>query len=227
MKKRSSFTLLEILIVVALIVLILTAMVVLLNPLQQINRGRDTQRKRHLDTLKKVFEDFYNDKGCYPKPVEVCYSGTDNGTPVNKNPCYICGSEATSPTTLNPYINPLPCDPTYPINKYSYQVDNLSCPTWFKIYVDFDAFGDPDSSNLGCGNGGCGISPNYGYDWGVASSNTTINVTTHFYCYTNSKTCDDCGSTYQTCVNRPTCEDIYGSKSQCCTHIPKPNDPGC
>lgn len=226
MKKNHGFTLLEILIVISLIVILAITALILFNPIQQINRGRDTQRKRDLDTMRKVFEDFYNDKGCYPKPVEVCYPGTDNGDPVSNNPCYICGSENT-PADIQPYLDPLPCDSNQPTKKYAYQVNNLTCPSWFKIYTNFASEDDTDSINSGCGEGGCGVSPNFGYDWGVTSPNTNVNITTHFYCYTLSRTCDDCGSNYQTCVNKVTCQEVYGSKSQCCTHVPKPNDPGC
>ena len=88
---EKSFTLMEIMIVVTLIVIVATALLVGLKPLTQIYKGQDSRRKSELAALQKVLEDFYNDKQCYPKPNEVCYNDTGGTT------CNICGRHALSP----------------------------------------------------------------------------------------------------------------------------------
>ncbi|PIP14675.1 hypothetical protein COX47_03920 [Candidatus Roizmanbacteria bacterium CG23_combo_of_CG06-09_8_20_14_all_35_49] len=67
------FTLMELLIVIAIIAILATIAIVLLNPMQQISKAQDGRRKNDLATFQKVLEDYYNDKGCYPRPNEVCY----------------------------------------------------------------------------------------------------------------------------------------------------------
>lgn len=69
---KKAFTLMELLIIIALIAIIATVVLILLNPWQQIAKAQDSRRKNDLATFRKVLEDYYNDKGCYPKPNEVC-----------------------------------------------------------------------------------------------------------------------------------------------------------
>jgi four helix bundle suffix protein len=123
-----SFTLMEILIFIALIALLATALLVLLNPKKQIEKAWDGKRKKELNTLQKVFEDWYNDKNCYPKPQEICYQV------ISETEGYICGNENSSPN-FSPYLNKIPCDPQHPSRKYLYQVDNSQCPSGYKIYA--------------------------------------------------------------------------------------------
>lgn len=162
----------ELLIVVALLVLLATALLVSLNPWSQINKGQDSKRKSELTQLNKVFEDYYNDKNCYPKPINVCYPGTDNGNPVDKNPCYICGSQLNSPVL--PYLSSLPCDPKQPTKKYLYQVNNETCPSWYRIYSELSYSSDPIISQIGCSSG-CG--PGGSYNYGVSSPNIDLEST--------------------------------------------------
>jgi len=122
------FTLMEIIIVTAIIVLLAIAALLLLNPLRQIEKSWDTKRKAELATLTKVNEDWYNDHNCYPKPGEICYD-----TAVN-NECHICGNEVGSPS-FSPYLSRLPCDPQQSKNPYLYQTDSGDCPSWYKIYA--------------------------------------------------------------------------------------------
>jgi len=137
---KKGFTLMEILIVVALIVALATALLITLNPLAQINKGQDSKRKHELTQLNKVFEDFYNDKQCYPKPDEVCYK--DKTSTV----CPICGNDAGSPD-FNPYLPQLPCDPRHSQKKYLYQIDDTTCPTYYRIYTTLSNTADPVAAN--------------------------------------------------------------------------------
>lgn len=158
-----SFTLMELLIVISLIALLAVAAIVLLNPKKQLEKAWDGQRKQELSTLKKVFEDFYNDKNCYPQPDEVCYENTTSTA------CPICGRHQNSPH-LSPYLANLPCDPQHSSKKYLYQVDNTSCPTWYRIYTKLSNTNDPVIIEVGC-RYGCGVAPDFTYNYGVGSPN--------------------------------------------------------
>jgi prepilin-type N-terminal cleavage/methylation domain-containing protein len=234
-KKSHGFTLLEILIVIALIVILATTVLIFLNPWNQIAKGQDAIRKNDLAKLQRAFEDYYNDKGCYPPPTAVCYDtptdvkkGTFGTQPTVGQKCHICGREESSPS-FSPYLNPLPCDPQHPTKDYLYSYDceegdcPPSCISAFKIYSDFSFEGDNDSSDLGCRMGGCGPAPIYGYDYGISSSNTDLSRSNVYNCISPDNKCNVC-NTYEQCINpRSGCKQpyvIYGSTSLCCTSNP-------
>ena len=237
----------ELLIVIGLIALLAAIAIALLNPWTQIGKSYDAKRKRDLNELRKVFEDFYNDKGCYPKPSEICYdtpinlcTGVGINKKVNNQICHICGNESAPPNFSNfsPYLSRLPCDPQHPSKKYLYQVegDNAqlctstaekTCPQRYKIFSEFSNIADQNSEALGCTLGGCGPanplpplpSPPYGYDYGVSSPNITINGSSQYNCYNGS--CQGCGS-LSVCKDpeqSPGCFDkpLYSSCQTCQT----------
>jgi len=168
----------ELLIVIAIIVILGILLIVLLNPLQQICKANDAKRKHDLSVLNKVFEDYYNDKGCYPKPSDVCYDVlpsplnvcTSSHGNIISQVCHICGNDSNSPSALNSYLTKLPCDPDQPAKKYTYEVESKSgmachdagdatstCPSWYRVYSQLCNREDQDSGALGCGGGGCGL----------------------------------------------------------------------
>ena len=163
---KKGFSLMEIMIVISLIILLAVIALITLNPKKQIEKSQDTKRKQELAQLGKVLEDYYNDKDCYPRPSEICYNDT------GVIPCNICGNDANSPD-FNPYLSQLPCDPQQPIKKYLYQVDDASCPSWYRIYTTLSNTADPVIASVGCA-GGCGPEPDYSYNYGVSSPNTSI-----------------------------------------------------
>jgi len=163
-RKQKSFTLLEIMVVLAIIVLLAVAFFVLINPKKQIERSWDGKRKAELSSIAKALEDFYNDKSCYPKPDEICYKDKDQLI------CSICGSEANSPS-FSPYSSRLPCDPQHTKNDYLYEVDDINCPTLFRIYTKLSDNNDSVVAENGCGDG-CG--PSFVYSYGVTSPNTDL-----------------------------------------------------
>ena len=230
LSSRSGFTLLELLIIISLIALLAAIVIALLNPWAQIAKAWDSKRVNELAQLNKVFEDFYNDKGCYPKPDEVCYPSTQSGyNPQSNTKCYVCGNEA-SPTNFSkfsPYLARLPCDPQHPNNKLLYQVNNLTCPSWYKIYSELSVPWSLTADVAGCGEGGCGVAPNYGYDYGASSPNVTLDKTSYFYGFTKTNTCDNCSgpppAEYNYCYTNPVFLQIYPSEALCCaSRTPKP-----
>lgn len=232
----------ELLIVIALIALIAVVALVLFDPMQQIGKGYDAKRKHELADLQKVMEDYYNDKGCYPKPADICYDSPINictgaGSRVlESQTCHICGNESNSPP-FSPYLSRLPCDPQHKQKQYLYEVAAIlgpqcplspaaaanPCPQWYRVYSTFSNQSDSSIKEVGCQASGCGIAPNYGYDYGVTSPNEKLKKTSAYYCYTTSKTCDNqSGKTYEMCQADPSCITIYSNKANCCLHDPKP-----
>jgi len=220
-KKNKGVTLIELLIVVLFLSSAALIIMLMLNPKRYIGRATDAKKISQLDRLKKALEEFYNDHQCYPKPQEICYGNATT------SPCYICGKEPTSPN-FSPYMQPLICDPSHPTKKIMYKVDNLDCPKWFKVFIDFEDDTNPNNLATGCGNGGCGNNPNYGYDYAVTSPNANLvsrdDITVSFFCYTTTDSCDNCG-TSESCSNDPTCKEYYPSFYSCCQRSPKPR--GC
>lgn len=216
-------TLLEILIVVTLIIVLVVLLILVFNPQGQINKARDSKRKSELTALSKIFEDWYNDKGCYPRPQEICYD--NSGTLI----CHICGSEPTSPS-IAPYISELACDPEQPNKKYTYEVDNLSCPKKYWIYAKLKNETDPIIGQLGCQNG-CGPYGDISYNFGVSSPGEQVKAGIgegtptptptptgpvanpcssydSLYYLTNPDQCDICGS-YSNCKNLAPNSEYY------------------
>lgn len=192
LSSKHGFTLLELLIVIVLLILIAIILLITLNPSGQINKGQDNKRKTELSQLNKVVEDWYNDKQCYPKPSEICY---DN--PVD-NTCHICGDDSSSPD-FNPYLARLPCDPRQPNKKYLYQTDNNTCPSWYRIYATLSNTSDPAIEAVGCSSG-CGISPDYSYNYGVTSPNVGLEGT-FTYCLTSNNCTNFCASVGKSCIS--------------------------
>jgi|GEM_PF-569418 len=197
-KSSMAFTLMEILIIVALFALLATIALVLFNPKKQIEKAWDSKRKHELSQLRKVLEDWYNDKNCYPKPNEICYNSVSSN-----NTCYICGNKLTSPS-LSPYLSSLPCDPQSPKKDYLYQVDDINCPKWYRIYTDLSLSdytnNDPATEEVGCSFQRCGPSQNYVYDYGISSSNIDLERNSSYFEYCAASGCNVCGN-YQECLN--------------------------
>lgn len=162
---KKSFTIMELLIVIAILGIVLATYPLTVNFNAQIGKGQDARRKTDLASLKHIFEDFYNDNSRYPLPSEVCYdslSGSSN--------CHICGNQPTSPG-FTPYANNLPCDPQSMAKNYRYEVSDPLNPTWYRIYVQLSNKDDKSIVEVGCSSG-CG--PTNGYNYGVSSENTGL-----------------------------------------------------
>ncbi|MDO8609386.1 MAG: prepilin-type N-terminal cleavage/methylation domain-containing protein [bacterium] len=199
---KSAFTLMELLIVISIIAILVVAIIILLNPFKQIQKSWDGKRKHELTQLNKVLEDYYNDKQCYPEPNEVCYNSyatLADGTYT----CNICGNESdpTNFASFSPYVSELLCDPQHPSKQYLYQVDDVDCPTWYRIYTTLSITTDPLIVSVGC-SGGCGPSSNFIYNYGVTSpniglekNNNLCRLASKLYVNPDSNpNCDVCGS---------------------------------
>ncbi|NCN82959.1 MAG: prepilin-type N-terminal cleavage/methylation domain-containing protein [Candidatus Pacebacteria bacterium] len=151
---RKGFSLIEVLIIVAILGLLLIAGYFFMAP--QISRGRDSKRLSDLSKLKVVFEDYYNDHSCYP--------------PTDTLELY-CGGGGS--TILDDYIGSVPCDPLTK-GPYLYSVlggDAPACPVLgYRILTDLERDHSDASIAINCGGeNGCGIvDGEVIYDYGVA-----------------------------------------------------------
>jgi type II secretory pathway pseudopilin PulG len=133
-KQQKGITLIEILIVVALLMLILVAIFRTFRV--DVNRANDAQRKSDLRDIKLAFEDHYNDRESYPPESYL----EDCGGP-----------------SLRPYLREVPCDPEtgkpYLYMPFPGDGDNTLGYRVLSILTDKS---DPIIEKLGCQNG-CGV----------------------------------------------------------------------
>jgi prepilin-type N-terminal cleavage/methylation domain-containing protein len=208
-KKNQGFTLTEIMIAFTIIAMLLVASYFVF--FKQIFKAQDGKRKADLHDLTNILEDFYNDTGCYPRPTEICYDAADD----SDIPCHICGSEADPLPNFR-----LPCNPDHPDKKYLYDVEDSECPQWYRVYTELST---PDNSGP-CPYGSCGAEGSFGYDYGVSSPNTNLEVSGELIGYepAGRGTCSNCGSV-EDCerqLNRGNISEIYGSEQECCDSHP-------
>ncbi len=144
---RRGFTLAEILIVVTLLVILL--MVVLLSLRTQILRARDARRKADLNRIQKSYEEYYNDKQCYPYEQALTNCGSND---------------------LAPYLRKIPCDPKTN-EPYLYVTGSPSLCTGYRVCAKLEDINDADIARIGCHpTDGCGWSPGYNYCVSVGMS---------------------------------------------------------
>lgn len=233
---KHAFTILEILMTFGILIILIVAVIYLLNPKNLLGRGLDARRKYDLSAFNKKLEEFHNDKGCYPRLDEVCYTGGANGdlnhTDTTVRSCFVCGTNSQSPS-FSPYMDRLPCDPESPVNEYLYVITNSverDCPQSYSAYTIFSTNTDAQSIATGCLKGGCG--PNYGYDYGVASPNTNLLIPASYYCQMKTGACNQCSNPgtktpYDDCLQNQNCVGIiYATRNMCCRSI-FPQPVGC
>lgn len=92
---QRGFTLIEIILVIALIGIASSVVITLVNPVQQFRKSNDARRKADLRQIQAAFEIYRADQGVYPS------QGADPG--------FVCNSPLTVATTT--YIQKIPCDP--------------------------------------------------------------------------------------------------------------------
>lgn len=122
--KKNGFTLVELMIVVTIIIILAVMMVGIFNATGVYDKARDAQRKKDLGRIKIAFEEYYNDKGCYP----------------NQDVVAQLSSVANCQTNIfAPWLQNWPCDP----NKSPYIIvvedKRLSqCNKWYKIFANLE-----------------------------------------------------------------------------------------
>lgn len=125
---RQGFTLVELLVVITIIILLALMMVGALDPAQLTGRARDSRRKKDIGRIKVAFEEYYNDKECYPDRVQIEKLS--------------CGGKEFSPI-----LNSWPCDPLGVGITYTIVVAPGTCPQNYKIMTNLENKSDPQIPN--------------------------------------------------------------------------------
>lgn len=134
---QSGWTLAELLIVIV-IISILAVMFLMVNWKRSIFRAQDARRKSDIASVRRAFEEYYNDNGCYP----------------SMNVLDSCGSETSD---IKAYLRKIPCDPTTK-EPYKYQPDSeTNMCLGNRVCAKLQDWADPDITTLGChAEQGCG-----------------------------------------------------------------------
>lgn len=102
MRFSKGFTLVELITVIAIVAVLVVGLIAIINPLAQVGKAHDAQRKSDLKQIQYALEQYYNDHGYYPKTTLASYnvySSINGGSWLNG---------------LASYMNKIPIDP---INK--------------------------------------------------------------------------------------------------------------
>lgn len=152
MKSKKGMTLVEIMISMTIIAFLAVMAIVFLNPTAQMKKARDTQRKKDLNRIKIAFEDYLNDKNCYPNQNLV--DSLNNATNCKSG-------------VFSPWLTIWPCDPKEALSYPLVVGDDGNCPKWYKIMTNLENSNDPQISD----QGGIGLSVGVSVNYGVSSGN--------------------------------------------------------
>lgn len=141
------FTLVELMIVLAIIAILVSLVVAFLTG--QLFKGNDAKRKGDLDRIKVAVEEYEKDHDCYPLPQLVTCKPTGTG--------------------LQPYLNKIPCDPITKASYYYEYDDSSVCPKWFRIYTVLQNTKDLSTTS--------GIGPNGAFNFVQSSGSAPKIVT--------------------------------------------------
>lgn len=127
MRSSRGFTLLELLIVISLVGILAVVLIIVLNPLTQFKKARDSQRRTAIKELQNSLEQYYNDNGSYPTTGGSFWSSEPNNDPEVDSSHTADWIPGLSPT----YISTLPKDPLGGNSTFPY----AGCATYKKAYL--------------------------------------------------------------------------------------------
>jgi len=171
MPKRGGFTLVELLIVIAVIGILTTIGLVSFGSSQI--KSRDAKRKADLRQIANAMELYYNDKGQYPAPVNDT-DGNFMGCGAGAITACSWGSLTipfSNTTTNTVYIIRLPDDPSSEFHYYYRATPSSGLYTKYQLYAHLENTQDKSilssATGLDCGTGvdSC--------NYGISSGNTT------------------------------------------------------
>lgn len=194
---KRGFTLVELLIVMAILAILVTAMVGALNPAMLVNKANDARRKKDLNRIKVSLEEYYNDNGCYPNGAALA---------ALKDP-----ANCFQDIDLFPQLKPWVCDPVTKV-PYIMVVDPSSCPTWYKIYTKLMNPADVDipqgwQYQIGYHVGGRGSTPN---DSNIVSTLINYGVSSANVSWSEAVISDECDTSGNNGCNYQTWDSQHG-----------------
>lgn len=123
---KKGLTLIELILVVAVLIILAVMVISNFNSVGMFNKARDAQRKKDLKRIAVAFEEYYNDKGCYPKSTVVDQL-------MSKDNC--------NTAVFSPWLSLWPCDPNKTPYKIAVELPGFDTPcgsTWYKIFVNLE-----------------------------------------------------------------------------------------
>lgn len=118
--KNEGFTLIEIMVIIVILGLLSSGIFMVINPLKQISKARDMQRKEDIKQLQLAIETYRLEKGKYPA---VIASG-------NPNAPHACITSTSVPSLTSEYLRTIPKDPQ----------NGTSCPCY--LYTSYTTITD-------------------------------------------------------------------------------------
>jgi prepilin-type N-terminal cleavage/methylation domain-containing protein len=117
-KNNKGFTLLEILLVIALIAILAGIVVVAINPLRQLAEARNAQRFSDVRSIYNATNQYFLDHGSWPAsissaPLEICRTGASSCTGL---------ADLSVLTNNSTYLTSMPIDPFSSVNGTGYEI---------------------------------------------------------------------------------------------------------
>lgn len=159
---KKGFTLVELLIVIAIIALLGSALLATAGLKIQLAKARDAKRKADFKKMQNVLEDCYNDRSQYPQ--------------TDQFQCQV---------RFSPYLNQVPCDP---LKSQSYLYMSCKNEHGYVLLANLENENDPAIEEGECRNK-CEVFPLGNYNFGVFSPNMTLADISE--CRVPSSTCKD------------------------------------
>ncbi len=167
-RSDDGFTLIELILVVALFSAFVMALLTVLNPLEQFKKSNDVRRKSDLAQIQRALETYYQDHGSYPTNASQC-TYEIKGSNGDGNDCIEWGR------SWQPYMNVLPQDPNSAKSYVYYMPDTANGQTYY-LYASLDRGAkDPQACNGGskCTNVPSGATCGDVCNFGVSSPNVS------------------------------------------------------
>jgi type II secretion system protein G len=166
MKTKTGFTLIELMVVMAILAILLAIGAGAFT--SSMKKGRDSTRKGNLRAITNALELYFNDNGRYPGDdgsggMKGCLGGVGLSPTPAPSTCTVNGAFQDANSTL--YMAQLPTDPVSS-QRYYYRAPSSS---QFQIYARLENAQDPaiitpTPALPSCGSGSC--------NWGLSSANT-------------------------------------------------------